>query len=199
MDKWEYFDSLASDWDSLPQPEDAAAKRARFVTLAIEGHPLRILDVGCGTGILVPELLGQCPSSTIVELDFSPEMIARNRAKNGRPNVQFLCSSIGEAPLEPASFDAVLCFGILPHLESLDADLRTLASALKPGGRLSAGHLMGSAELNAFHAGLEGPVKTDRLPTVAKLADLLSTAGLHVQIAEESANWYFVRAEKVCT
>jgi demethylmenaquinone methyltransferase/2-methoxy-6-polyprenyl-1,4-benzoquinol methylase len=198
MDKREYFDALASDWDSFPQPEDVAAKRARFVTIATEGHPLRILDVGCGTGVLVPELLAQCPSATIVELDFSPEMIARNRAKNAQPSVQFLCSSIGEAPFEPASFDAILCFGILPHLDSLDTDLRKLASALTLRGRLSVGHLMGSAELNAFHAGLEGPINADRLPTVMNLADLLSAVGLHVQIAEESPDWYFVRAEKVC-
>lgn len=199
MNKREFFDSIAPDWDSLPQPEDAAAKRARFVALATERRPSRILDVGCGTGILVPELLTQCPSSAIVELDFSAEMIARNRAKNTRSNIQFLCSSIREAPLEPESFDAILCFGIVPHLDSLDSDVRKLASALKPGGRLSVGHLMGSAELNAFHAGLEGPVKTDRLPPVAKLADLLLALGLNVQIAEERQDWYFLRAEKAAT
>jgi len=196
MDKRGFFDSMAPDWDSFPQPEDAAAKRARYVALATEGHPSQILDVGCGTGILVPEILTQCPSSTIVELDFSVEMIARNQAKNSRPNIQFLCSSIAEAPLNPESFDAILCFGIIPHLDSRDSDLRKLACALIPGGRLSVGHLMGSAELNAFHAGVEGPVKTDRLPPAARLADLLRTLGLNVQIADERPDWYFLRAGK---
>ena len=196
MDKREFFDSMAADWDGHPEPEDASAKRAQFVALATEGRPSRILDVGCGTGILVPDILVQCPSSTIVELDFAAEMIARNQAKHGQPNVLFVCSSIEEALLDPESFDAVLCFNTIPHFDSLDASLRKLVQLLRPGGRLSVGHLMGSAELNAFHAGVEGPVHCDHLPPVEKLASLLRLLHLRVQIAEERPDWYFLRAER---
>ncbi|MGO9642084.1 MAG: class I SAM-dependent methyltransferase [Candidatus Acidiferrales bacterium] len=196
MDKREFFDSMAAGWDSFPQPDDAAAKRARFVALATEGQPSQILDVGCGTGVLVPDILRQCPSSTIVELDFAAEMIARNQAKHSQPNVLFVCSSIEEALLDPESFDAILCFGVVPHLGSLDVGLRKLVQLLRPGGRLSVGHLMGSAELNAFHAGVEGPVQRDHLPPVERLAGLLRLLRLRVGIAEERPDWYFLRAER---
>jgi 2-polyprenyl-3-methyl-5-hydroxy-6-metoxy-1,4-benzoquinol methylase len=199
MDKREFFDSMAADWDSFPQPDDAAAKRAQFVALATEGRSSRILDVGCGTGILVPDILRQCPSSTIVELDFAAEMIARNRAKHNQPNVQCLCSSIEEAPLNPESFDTILCFSVVPHLDSLDASFCKLIQLLKPGGRLSVGHLMGSAELNAFHSGVEGPVQQDHLPPVEQLARLLRLLCLRVKIAEERPDWYFLRAERPVT
>ncbi len=196
MDKREFFDSMAADWPGHPEPEDAPAKRAQFVALATEGSPSRILDVGCGTGILVPDILMQCPSSTIVELDFAPEMIARNQAKHSQPNVLFVCSSIEEALLDPESFDAILCFSVVPHLGSLDVGFRKLVQLLRAGGRLSVGHLMGSAEVNAFHAGVEGPVQRDHLPPVERLASLLLLLHLRVQIAEERPDWYFLRAER---
>jgi demethylmenaquinone methyltransferase/2-methoxy-6-polyprenyl-1,4-benzoquinol methylase len=196
MDKREFFDSMAADWPGHPEPQDAPAKRAQFVALATEGSPSRILDVGCGTGILVPDILMQCPSSTIVELDFAPEMIARNQAKHSQPNVLFVCSSIEGAPLDPESFDAVVCFNVMPHLDSLNACLRKLVQLLRLGGRLSVGHLMGSAEVNAFHAGAGGPVQRDHLPPVEKLASLLRLLHLRVQIAEERPDWYFLRAER---
>ena len=52
MDKREFFDSMAADWDGHPEPEDASAKRTQFVALATEGRPSRILDVGCGRASL---------------------------------------------------------------------------------------------------------------------------------------------------
>ena len=183
MDKREFFDSMAAVWDTLPEPENAEAKRSRFVALATDGGPSRILDVGSGTGILVPEILPQCPSSTIVELDFAPEMNVRNQAKHSQPNVLFVCGSIEDAPLDPESFDAVLCFNVLPHLGSPDTSLPKLVQLLRPGGRLSVGHLMGSSELNSFHAGMEGQ-SSDHLPPVEQLASLLGLLRLRVQIAK---------------
>ena len=195
MDKREYFDSLASDWDNYAQSKDATAKRAQFVTLATEAGPSRILDVGCGTGVLVPALLGQCPSATIVELDISAQMIARNRAKNNRANIQFLCSSLSEAPLEPESFDAILCFNALPHFD-IEKALAKSAELLKPGGRIAIGHLICSDELNAFHSLLDAPVAQDRLPAAGELSKMLSRTALTVLRCEERPDWYFVLAEK---
>ena len=123
-------------------------------------------------------------------------MIARNQAKHSQPNVLFVCCSIEEVLLDPESFDAVLCFNVMPHLHSLDASLRKLVQLLRPGGRLSVGHLQGSAEINAFHAGVEGPIQRDHLPPVERLASLLRLLRLHVQIAEERPDWYFLQAEK---
>jgi hypothetical protein len=53
VDKREFSDSMAANWDTFPEPDDAAAKRTRFVAFATEGVPSRMLDFGCGTGILM--------------------------------------------------------------------------------------------------------------------------------------------------
>ncbi|HSW49261.1 MAG TPA: methyltransferase domain-containing protein, partial [Bryobacteraceae bacterium] len=99
-------------------------------------------------------------------------------------------------PARSESFDLVLCFGILPHLEDSQEALKELLRVLRPGGALSVGHLAGSRELNAFHGSLNGPVAGDVLPESGALARALAVAGA-VQIqTEEDLGWYFVRAER---
>ena len=76
------------------------------------------------------------------------------------------------------------------------AALRQILRVLRPGGVICVGHLMGSSELNAFHGSLEGPVAVDFLPPAAALARMLKELGAVVIEAEETSEWYFVRAEK---
>lgn len=192
--KRQYFDGIAAQWDSFPAPPDAPERQAEFVRLATEHNPSRILDVGCGTGVLLPSICRHCSSAAIVELDFSRQMLEANRAKHG-DQAEYCCSELTAVPYPAGSFDAVLCFNVLPHLD-IDAALRACGSLLSSGGRLAIGHLMGSAELNAFHASMQGPVAHDHLPASGELAKLLRATGLAVLRCEERADWYFVLAEK---
>ena len=73
----EYFDNLAQQWDSLPSPPDAAERAARFVAAAVDLTGGRVLDVGCGTGILREAM----PDVRLVEMDISAAMLAENRRK----------------------------------------------------------------------------------------------------------------------
>ena len=194
--KRKFFDQIASQWDSFDEPADATDRRAEFVRLATEHHPLRILDVGCGTGILVPHLRLCCPHAVIVELDFSSEMLAANQMKHGRQQIEYRCEDLAHAHLQEASFDVIMFFNALPHFESLDCILDKAKSLLTQRGRIAVGHLMGSAELNAFHASVNGPVSHDRLPSVSELSIEFKKAGLVPLQREERSDWYFVLAEK---
>ena len=194
--KRKFFDGIAPQWDSFEHPPDAADGRTEFVRLATKHHPKWILDVGCGTGVLIPHLRRSCPQAHVVELDFSSEMLAVNQKKHGDRQIEYCCADLAHADLQGASFDAILFFNALPHFEPLHCVLSKAASLLKQGGRIAVGHLMGSAELNAFHSSVNGPVAHDRLLPAAQLADLLSQAGLVMLRNEERPDWYFVMAEK---
>lgn len=194
--KRKFFDGIAPQWDSFDHPPDAAEKQAEFVRLATRHQPARILDVGCGTGVLVPHLRCYCPSASIVELDFSCEMLAVNRAKHGTKGIEYSCEDLAHALFHEANFDAILFFNTLPHFESLDCALLKAASLLKRGGRIAVGHLMGSNELNAFHSSVEGPVAHDRLLPASQLAEALVKMDLSTVQSEERPDWYFVLAEK---
>lgn len=192
--KRRFFDGIAAQWDSFGGPPEAASQQERFVRLATEHHPSRILDVGCGTGLLVPIVRKQVPAATLVELDFSSQMLAVNRAKHG-DHVEYCCTDLSVAPFADGGFDCILCFNALPHMD-IDTALAKCRDLLCFRGRLAIGHLQGSAELNAFHSSVNGPVSHDLLPPSAELSERLHQVGLQVVLCQERTDWYFILAEK---
>jgi SAM-dependent methyltransferase len=195
--KRDYFDELAARWDSIPRPPDAPARVERFLDAVLPPVCRRILDAGCGTGILTPGLLRRLgPDGTLVELDYAHAMLVENRRKRAASDpVRYVCGDAAAPALKPGAFDAVLCFGLLPHLESLEAGLRALLALARPGGRLAAGHLMSSALLNDLHASIGGPVGHDRLPSADELGRCLEALGARVVCAEDRPDGYVVAAE----
>lgn len=190
-----YFNELAPRWDSLPALPGAEEKVARFVRRAVETEDRRVLDVGAGTGILLPHLLA-ASVPCIVELDFAERMLEAGRAKAGGGRVEPVCGDACRLPLRPGSFDAVLCFGVLPHLGPAGDALAGLLPAARPGGTLAVGHLLGSSELNAFHSAMSGPVAGDSLRPARETAAILQSLGAAVLACEEEPGWYFVRVRR---
>lgn len=196
-DKRDHFNKLAATWDSLPGPPDAGEKASRFVERALHGRSGRILDVGCGTGILLPSLLARgTPAPSVIELDDALEMLRQNHRKFDGPIACRVCANALALPFRDGCFDAVLCFGVLPHLGGFRGALERLLRHVRSGGVIAVGHLMDSSTLNTFHAGLAGPVNRDTLPPAATLAEALRKLGARTACAEESPGWYFVRGEK---
>jgi ubiquinone/menaquinone biosynthesis C-methylase UbiE len=195
MNKRTYFNELASRWDTLPSPPDARERIARFVERMSLGEGGRILDVGCGTGVLVEHLRRVLPpSARIVELDLAEQMLRESaRADPGAP-VTRICADAARVPLAAESVDAVLCFNVLPHLGPTVAVMAELLRVLRPGGVVGVGHLMNSAEMNGFHAALGPPVADDYLPPASAVGDILRGVGGMAIVAEEHPGWYFVRA-----
>jgi len=196
--KRDYFNGLAALWDGFPSPPDTPAKLTRFVRQAVPPTARRILDVGCGTGILLNPLRSDgAASAEVVELDSAERMLVQSRQKlDGQGNVSHVCAEAGSLPFAANSFDAILCFNALPHLEPIAAVLERMLECLHPNGVLSVGHLMGSENLNAFHASVNGPVNHDRLPTAKDLAELFGHLDAEVTCEEEAADWYFVQARR---
>jgi 2-polyprenyl-3-methyl-5-hydroxy-6-metoxy-1,4-benzoquinol methylase len=187
----DYFDSIAAGWDSLPAPPDAADRAARFVAAAVDLTEGRILDAGCGTGILVDAM----PRVRVTEMDISTAMLAENRRKRSRNGIEWICADALQPPFG-AVFDRVLCYGVLPHLGDPHRALAALLACVRPGGAIAVGHMMSSDELNALHSGMTGPVAADHAEPAGEIARVLASLGARVVAAEERPGWYFVRAEK---
>jgi cyclopropane fatty-acyl-phospholipid synthase-like methyltransferase len=103
------------------------------------GRPIRMLDVGCGTGSLVFRLAAALPDATLIGIDVSaPNIEAARRELSRRrpaPAVQFeRADYLGYAA---APFDAIVSDGVL-HLIVCEtgALVRKLARDLRPGGVL---------------------------------------------------------------
>jgi SAM-dependent methyltransferase len=102
---------------------DAAAKR-----------PGRVLDVGCGEGLLVQRLAGVARHVTGVDPDAA--VIARARERTAiLDNVTLHVDDFLHMPAEPASYDLV-AFGVTLHHMGLAQALRRARELLAPGGEL---------------------------------------------------------------
>lgn len=97
--------------------------------------PGRIADLGCGTGTLTLLLANE--GYRVDGVDFSPEMIGRAVAKAGaRDDVRFVEADAAAPPLEPATYDVVLCRHVLWAMADPTAALSAWVNLLAPEGRL---------------------------------------------------------------
>jgi SAM-dependent methyltransferase len=97
-----------------------------------DGRPVRVADVGAGTGKLTATLIGLGAEVTAVEPD--PQMLAELRRT--MPEVRSVPGSAEEIPLPDASLNAVLA-GQAMHWFDMNRALPEIARVLRPGGVLA--------------------------------------------------------------
>ncbi|MDR3634523.1 MAG: class I SAM-dependent methyltransferase [Isosphaeraceae bacterium] len=97
----------------------------------------RVLDVGCGSGV-VAAALADAPVLECVGVDGNPDAIAFASAHFRRPNLRFVRGLVDELDFTAGSFDACCCLELIEHiqLEQGRELLATIGRFLRPGGRL---------------------------------------------------------------
>jgi 2-polyprenyl-3-methyl-5-hydroxy-6-metoxy-1,4-benzoquinol methylase len=95
----------------------------------------RVLDLGCGTGVPITQCL-IAEGCEVYAIDSSAKMIERFRA--AFPGVPAACERIQDSTFFDTTFDGIVAWGVLFHLDATDqeAAIARMARALKPGGRL---------------------------------------------------------------
>jgi SAM-dependent methyltransferase len=91
-----------------------------------------ILDVGCGPGFYVADLLERGATVTGVDSSLAMLAIARQRA----PAASLLEGAATRLPLEDATFDRALSVQVLEYVADVDGALAELRRVLRPGGRV---------------------------------------------------------------
>jgi len=136
------FDELSREWWD-PEGKLGALHRINPLRFSyfkekmegLEGK--RVLDIGCGGGILAEAFAKG--GAEVTGIDLSPLSIdvAREHARESGLTIEYRVQSVEELVEEGgALYDGVLCSEVLEHVDDLDALLKSAAALLKKGGHL---------------------------------------------------------------
>ena len=109
---------------------------------ALRGDPPRVLDVACGTGVLLRWLLVRIPDLEAVGLDASAQMLAQARATlRPWPQVQLAQGAVGPdditgLPARLPSFDLITCTNALHYFRAPAFALARFGQLLAQGGQV---------------------------------------------------------------
>ncbi|MCY4362304.1 MAG: bifunctional 2-polyprenyl-6-hydroxyphenol methylase/3-demethylubiquinol 3-O-methyltransferase UbiG [Gammaproteobacteria bacterium] len=141
QDEVDKFNRLANDWWDSNGPlrtlHDINPARLNYITgkVALKGR--RVLDVGCGGGVLTEALARG--GARVQGLDASDDVVrvARQHARENSLEIDYIAGKLEDFASEnPDCFDVLTCMELLEHVPDPGALLQTCARLLRPGGDL---------------------------------------------------------------
>ncbi|MFY2764567.1 bifunctional 2-polyprenyl-6-hydroxyphenol methylase/3-demethylubiquinol 3-O-methyltransferase UbiG [Arenimonas sp. MALMAid1274] len=135
------FGALANRWWDPEGPQrplhELNPARLGYVRDRTTLAGARVLDVGCGAGLLSEALARE--GAVVTALDLAPELIdvARLHLLESGLTVDYRLQSVEALAAEaPGSFDAITCMEMLEHVPDPAAIIGACRSLLRPGGQL---------------------------------------------------------------
>ena len=129
------FDKLAPVWDQNRSPDAFAPVDAALA--ALDTSPLRILDLGTGTGAVAALVATRFPDAEVVAVDVSERMIEQAKRKAGE-RVRFQVADAQRLPFPDGGFDLVTLGNMIPFFDEL-------ARVIAPRGRALFAFSMGAS------------------------------------------------------
>ena len=135
----EKFDDFATDWwdanGRMKSLHDINPLRLEYIMQQTDLTGKRVLDVGCGGGILTEKIAQQAGAT--IGIDASSEMtaIARTHAKQSNLDILYIDTDIEHlTQFTQTGFDVILCMELLEHVPSYASVIAACKKALNPGG-----------------------------------------------------------------
>jgi ubiquinone/menaquinone biosynthesis C-methylase UbiE len=193
----EFFNQRAHEWDKNTK-HDADKIKYILLQLDLRGSE-KILDVGTGTGILIPFYIKYLNSGTITAIDFSEKMIDVASSKfppEKYPQVEFISSDIYDINYSN-HFDIVMCYSCFPHFKDKPLAISVFKKMLKSQGKLVVAHSNSRDEINSVHMQSGDEISKDILPTSSVLKNMIQTAGFKVIFERDDEAFFIMIAKKV--
>ncbi|MBD3168116.1 MAG: methyltransferase domain-containing protein [candidate division Zixibacteria bacterium] len=187
----EFFDHHAPHWDENYPPDIYRQAVEAIESLMLKPGEI-ILDLGCGSGVLLPilrEMTGD--DNSVFGIDFSTGMLSRIPSEYRR-NV--ICADAASIPFPDSFFDRVIAFAAFPHFNRREQTISEVFRVLKRRGKFYVIHLLSSEELKTHHRHAGAPVKDDLLPPPEHFQKILGDAGFEVVKITDNPGLYIMEA-----
>ncbi|TDO13859.1 MULTISPECIES: bifunctional 2-polyprenyl-6-hydroxyphenol methylase/3-demethylubiquinol 3-O-methyltransferase UbiG [Halomonas] len=135
------FEALAERWwdphGEFKPLHDINPLRLDFIDARAGLAGRRVLDVGCGGGILAEAMAHRGAEVTGIDLGEAPLAVARQHARTSRVSVEYRHVSVERmAEAHPGEFDVVTCLEMLEHVPDPASVVQACATLVKPAGQV---------------------------------------------------------------
>jgi len=196
MSQVDFFNSIAEKWDSTIKVDENRINKLLSQISITNGDS--ILDVGTGTGVLIPFYRKYNKEGKIVGVDISEGMlnVAKSKFIN-LDNVSFKTLDV-ENDIIDTKFDKIVLYSMFPHLNNKVETIKKLVeNNLNENGKLLIAHSDSRAFLNNLHSNADDSVSKDILIDVNKQKKLFENTKLNVTKAYEDDEIYYLVIENI--
>ncbi|CEP95856.1 methlytransferase [[Clostridium] sordellii] len=191
MNQVEFFNKIAKEWDSIIEVNEEKINLL-LSKLDIKSNE-RILDVGTGTGVIIPFIKALNKGGYIKGVDISTGMlnIAKEKYKN-LENIEFEIKDVEEEEIYE-KYDKIILYSMFPHLENKTKTVKTLINKnLNKNGKLIIAHSNSREFLNNMHKEKDKSVSKARLIPVNNQRKIFEKNCLKVLEAFENDQIYYL-------
>ena len=182
-----FWDKMAAGYDASVQKRYAEAYRKTVeITREYLDKKTRLLDYGCGTGLVTNQVAPNVASVTAVDISENMIEIARQKAAElNLSNVTYLAAGLSHEKIHSGSYNVISAFNLLYFIEDLDGLLGQFYEMLPQGGYfLSATDCLGE-KLTFKSLAISAMMKMKLMPfmrlfTTAQLTAAIGKAGFEI-------------------
>jgi ubiquinone/menaquinone biosynthesis C-methylase UbiE len=185
------FDKLY-DLFEPPLPEGVPERLEKIVAQGKINRGDTVLDVGSGTGILIP-IIKKYEPKRIYACDLSKAMLGQLSSKK-YPNVETILADVRDLKLSGNSIDVVFINACYPNIVDKTGAFSNLSRMLKPEGRMVISHPLGKSFIRSLSAG--APFPLDDFPEKSEAERLFKPFGFKIETFIDEPKLYILVASK---
>jgi SAM-dependent methyltransferase len=186
----DFFSGLLDVFDP-PLPQGVPERLEQIVAFANITKGDVVLDVGSGTGILVP-IIEKYEPETIYACDLSEVMLAR--LKEHYPYAKTIAEDVRDLSLPESSIDVVFMNACYPNIVDKGRSFANISRMMKPGGRMVISHPMGKSFIDRLKE--KSPFPLDDFPEKSEAETLLVHYGFEIQKFVDGPELYVLLVSK---
>lgn len=196
MSQVDFFNSIAENWDNTIKVDKEKINKLLSQISITSGDS--ILDVGTGTGVLIPFYKEISNDIKITGVDISEGMLKVAKRKfSDLENVSFDLIDIEKETIN-SKFDKIVLYSMFPHLNNRVKTIKKLVeNNLNQNGKLLIAHSDSREFLNNLHKDTDERVSEDRLIEINKQKELFEEANMRVTKAYEDDEIYYLVIENL--
>jgi SAM-dependent methyltransferase len=186
----ELFDTIVHLFEP-PLPKGVPERLEKIVAAAGIEIGDFVLDVGTGTGILIP-LIQLYEPGHIYACDLSRKML--DQLNKNYSGVETIAADVTDLALPDASIDVVFVNACYPNIADKAGAFANVSRMMKPAGRLVISHPLGKAFIDTLRK--DSPFPLDDFPAEAEADGLLTPFGFEIRTFVDEPRLYVLLAVK---